>query len=227
MNDIVSVDILFYFFRFLYPRCECGMSQQMPTIHESVCYREIGQIGQKVEHPRPETQMSCVTEQPGFQWNCLDVWVLETIAQRIIQHASMFTMCVYTVTLLSFNPVKEISLHCLQTTRMLMLGLSWQECGGLHFHPVQSTRFVAHSLPPEFGYSYTGLQSHQTSFFQKRLVFEHCTYKGRQEITECIFNNIVNSKSHKLHWLLPEFHAISYNLRHTRRLIQPNCKTKL
>jgi len=50
----------------------------MPTAHESVCCAEISQVWQKVEDQRPEIQMSCITEYPGFQSNCLDVWVLET-----------------------------------------------------------------------------------------------------------------------------------------------------
>ena len=49
----------------------------MPTAHESVCCAEISQVWQKVEDQRPEIQMSCITEHPGFQSNCLDVWVLE------------------------------------------------------------------------------------------------------------------------------------------------------
>ena len=42
----------------------------MPTAHESVCCAEIGQ--------RPDKQTKCITEHPGFQSTCLDVWVLET-----------------------------------------------------------------------------------------------------------------------------------------------------
>ena len=50
----------------------------MLTSHESVCCTEIGQVWQKVEEQRPETQLSCITEHPGFQSTCLDFWVLET-----------------------------------------------------------------------------------------------------------------------------------------------------
>jgi len=73
--------VLFCFFRtgcVVCPRCECGICQPMPTAHESVCCAEISQVWQKVEDQRPEIQMSCITEHPGFQSNCLDVWVLET-----------------------------------------------------------------------------------------------------------------------------------------------------
>ena len=38
---------VFFFCRFLYFMCECGMCQPMPTVHGSVCCREIGQISQK------------------------------------------------------------------------------------------------------------------------------------------------------------------------------------
>ena len=50
----------------------------MLTAHGSVCCAEIGQVWQKVEDQRPEIQMKCITEHPGFQSTCLDVWVLET-----------------------------------------------------------------------------------------------------------------------------------------------------
>ncbi|XP_022808192.1 P2X purinoceptor 7-like [Stylophora pistillata] len=58
--------------------CECGTCQPMPTTHESVCCAEIGQVWQKVEEQRPETQMTCITEYSGFQSTCHDVWMLET-----------------------------------------------------------------------------------------------------------------------------------------------------
>jgi len=50
----------------------------MPIAHESVCCAEIGQVWQKVEDQGPQIQMKCITEHPGFQSTCLDVWVLET-----------------------------------------------------------------------------------------------------------------------------------------------------
>ena len=80
MNDINSFLSMFLclFRRSLFSRCQCGMCQPMPTVYESVCCGEIGQIWQKVEDQRPDVQMSCITEHPGFQSNCLDVWVLET-----------------------------------------------------------------------------------------------------------------------------------------------------
>ena len=59
-------------------RCECGICQPMPTAHESVCYTEISRDSLKKEDQRPEIQMSCITQHPGFRSSCLDVWVLET-----------------------------------------------------------------------------------------------------------------------------------------------------
>ena len=53
------------------------MCQPMPSVPESVCCHEIGQIWQKIEE-QTEVQMSCITEKRGFQSTCLDVWVLET-----------------------------------------------------------------------------------------------------------------------------------------------------
>ena len=52
--------------------------EPMPTTHESVCCTKIGQLWQKVEEQWPEIQISCITEHPGFQSICPDVWVLET-----------------------------------------------------------------------------------------------------------------------------------------------------
>ncbi|CAH3131259.1 unnamed protein product [Porites lobata] len=60
----------------------CGMCQPMPSVPENVCCHEIGQIWlmTKVTDASPQTgvQMSCITEHPGFQSTCLDVWILET-----------------------------------------------------------------------------------------------------------------------------------------------------
>ena len=53
------------------------MCQPMPSVPERVCCHKIGQIWQKIEE-QTEVQMSCITEHPGFQSTCLDVWVLET-----------------------------------------------------------------------------------------------------------------------------------------------------
>ncbi|KAK2556982.1 hypothetical protein P5673_020826 [Acropora cervicornis] len=58
--------------------CACGTCKQMPTTDESVCCMEVEQVWQKVVDQRPESHMKCVTEHPGFQSTCLDVWVLET-----------------------------------------------------------------------------------------------------------------------------------------------------
>ena len=73
------------------------MCQPMPSVPESVCCHEIGQIWQKIEE-QTEVQMTCITEHPGFQSTCLDVWVLETAyyAYRqqhgtVIEGTSMFT----------------------------------------------------------------------------------------------------------------------------------------
>lgn len=72
----------------------------MPIAHESVCCAEIGQVWQKVEDERRDIQMKCITEYPGSQSTCLDVWVHEThllithsdssTAQVITPEASMF-----------------------------------------------------------------------------------------------------------------------------------------
>ena len=74
------------------------MCQPMPSVPESVCCHEIGQIWQKIEE-QAEVQMSCITEHPGFQSTCLDVWSLKrrimhignNMAQTVIEGTSMFT----------------------------------------------------------------------------------------------------------------------------------------
>ena len=60
----------------------------MTTAHEIVCCAEIGQVWQKVEDQRPDIQMKCITEYPGFQSVCLDVWVHETANLSRIQTAA-------------------------------------------------------------------------------------------------------------------------------------------
>ena len=45
---------------------------------ESVCCHEnSADMAKKIEE-QTEAQMSCITEHPGFQSTCLDVWVLAT-----------------------------------------------------------------------------------------------------------------------------------------------------
>ena len=62
----------------------------MPTAHESACCAEIGQAWQKVEDQRPEIQMKCIAEYPGFQPICLDFWVHETAYNYVfrLQHGA-------------------------------------------------------------------------------------------------------------------------------------------
>ena len=74
------------------------MCQPMPSVPESVGCHQIGQVWQKIEE-QMEVQMSCITEHPGFQSTCLDVWVVEmhimhignNMAQTVIEGTSMFT----------------------------------------------------------------------------------------------------------------------------------------
>ena len=64
--------------------------EPMPTTHESVCCKKIGQLWQKVEEQWPETQISCITEHPGFQSICPDVWVLETAYYAQYSHTNSY-----------------------------------------------------------------------------------------------------------------------------------------
>ena len=50
----------------------------MPSVAECICCKEIDEVWLKVESQMPENSFNCITEHPGFQSTCLDVWVLET-----------------------------------------------------------------------------------------------------------------------------------------------------
>ena len=78
VSFLVVCFVLSLFFVLAMSVCECGICQPVPTAHESVCCTEISRDWQKVEDQRPEIQMSCITQHPGFRSSCLDVWVLET-----------------------------------------------------------------------------------------------------------------------------------------------------
>ena len=51
-------------------------------------------------------------------------------------------------------------------------------------------------------------ESHQTSFFRE----DWALYQRRQEITERLFNNIVNNESHGLHGLFLNFMLVAISL---------------
>ena len=71
-------------------RCKCGTCRPMPTTDESVCCMDKEQVWQKVVEQRPESHMKCVTEHPGPQSTCLDVWVLETAYYAYRQQYSTY-----------------------------------------------------------------------------------------------------------------------------------------
>ena len=52
-----------------------SMSTNADPAHKSVCCAEVGHVWQKVEDQKPDIQMKCITEYPGFQSTYLDVWV--------------------------------------------------------------------------------------------------------------------------------------------------------
>ena len=47
----------------------------MLTVEESVCCKELERVQQKMEEAN---LIGCITDHPGFQSVCLDVWVLQT-----------------------------------------------------------------------------------------------------------------------------------------------------
>ncbi|KAK3712317.1 hypothetical protein QZH41_017253, partial [Actinostola sp. cb2023] len=58
--------------------CQCGECTSMPSVEECVCCVELPKVWQKVKDQRPQHDMKCITEHPGFKSTCLDIWVLET-----------------------------------------------------------------------------------------------------------------------------------------------------
>jgi hypothetical protein len=57
----------------------------MPTDDESVCCREITKVLQIVEEFNSETT-SCITQHPGFEAGCLNVWTLQIAYLQYRQH---------------------------------------------------------------------------------------------------------------------------------------------
>ncbi|XP_014678076.1 PREDICTED: uncharacterized protein LOC106817880 [Priapulus caudatus] len=53
--------------------CSCGHCALMATMKENVCCRQSSNFRKKIE----TMGHKCITEHPGFQSNCLDIYVLE------------------------------------------------------------------------------------------------------------------------------------------------------
>ena len=60
----------------IYNRCECGHCILMATSAKCVCCKEVTQIMAKIKEAN-ESIISCITERPGFEAVCLNVWVLQ------------------------------------------------------------------------------------------------------------------------------------------------------
>ena len=80
-------------------------ANQCQRLTKAFVARKSAKFG-KVEDQKPEVQMHCITEHPGFLFNCLDVWVLETVYYTFHQqHGSdnrtghEYVNFVYTITL--------------------------------------------------------------------------------------------------------------------------------
>jgi hypothetical protein len=58
-------------------RCACGQCSIMNTVQECVCCREIGTIVGKINQLE-DSSILCITAHPGFNFVCLNVWVLQT-----------------------------------------------------------------------------------------------------------------------------------------------------
>ncbi|XP_060077950.1 P2X purinoceptor 7-like [Ylistrum balloti] len=56
--------------------CRCGHCQKMSTETESICCQEIEEVQTLMsKHPN---RLACITDHPGFEVICLNVYVLET-----------------------------------------------------------------------------------------------------------------------------------------------------
>ncbi|XP_060077579.1 uncharacterized protein LOC132557107 [Ylistrum balloti] len=63
--------------------CQCNRCQLMPTTSECVCCEEISQV----KHVRDEVDgIRCITDHPGFQTICLDIFVLRTAYEGYRQY---------------------------------------------------------------------------------------------------------------------------------------------
>ena len=62
-----------YTFVHVYTRCKCEVAN---SHIECVCCREIQPI---LKIGALETPVLCITEHPGFNTVCIDVWILQTL----------------------------------------------------------------------------------------------------------------------------------------------------
>lgn len=58
-------------------RCECGTCTMMTVEEECKCCQEFPIIRDKLD-ALPGPHLECITQHPGFNTVCLDVWVLQT-----------------------------------------------------------------------------------------------------------------------------------------------------
>ena len=65
-------------------RCLCTHCVVMSTPRECICCKEIVEVVNKLSEV--ETDMTCITQHPGFASVCLDVWVLQTAYFQYRQH---------------------------------------------------------------------------------------------------------------------------------------------
>ena len=88
--EFISVDVRFFLGVFYTLGASVECASRCPRFVTAFVVEKSSNLWQKAEDQKPELQMSCITEHPRFQSNCLDVWV--TIARTIIRHTSMFTI---------------------------------------------------------------------------------------------------------------------------------------
>lgn len=60
----------------LYLRCTCGHCAIMSTSLDCVCCKEIPEVCGKINE-LGNSSIHCITEHPGFDAVCLNVWVLQ------------------------------------------------------------------------------------------------------------------------------------------------------
>ena len=81
LRYLAGQNIIHYRHFNVYYRCTCGNCALMPTGKECRCCTSFSAVDDR----RESQQLTCITDHPGFEGNCLNRWVLETSYYEFIQ----------------------------------------------------------------------------------------------------------------------------------------------
>ena len=94
-------------------RCQCSHCTLMPTYVERVCCTEINEITAKITDAN-NPSVTCITQHPGFNAVCLNIWVLQAAyyqyRQEYGQSSSPLSLNEYVLTLCKSMFI-DIDLH--------------------------------------------------------------------------------------------------------------------